>query len=47
MDSIVENRIKTLLPLLNEKQKRLYPVAGAEGLGARGIKGRSWINRRA
>jgi hypothetical protein len=40
MDSIVGHRIKTLLPLLDEKQKRLYPAAEAEGWGT-GIKGRS------
>jgi transposase len=38
MDSIVENRIKTLLPLLDEKQKRLYLATEAEGLGHGGLK---------
>jgi hypothetical protein len=28
MDSIVENRIKTMLPLLDEKQKRIVTVHG-------------------
>jgi transposase len=38
MDSIVENRIKTLLPLLDEKQKRIYLAKEAEGLGHGGLK---------
>jgi len=35
MDSIAENRITRILPLLDEKQKRIYL---AEGLGYGGIK---------
>ena len=38
MDSIVENRIKTMLPLLDEKQKRIYLATEAEGLGYGGLK---------
>jgi transposase len=38
MDSIVENRIKTMLPLLDEKQKRIYLATEALGLGYGGIK---------
>ena len=38
MDSIVEDRIKTMLPLLDEKQKRIYLAAEAEGLGYGGLK---------
>jgi transposase len=38
MDSIVEKRIKTLCPLLNEKQKRIYLAAEVEGLGHGGLK---------
>jgi transposase len=38
MDGIVENRIRTLLPLLDEKQKRIYLVTEAEGLGHGGLK---------
>jgi hypothetical protein len=38
MDSIVENRIKTMLPLLDEKQKRIYLAAEAESLGYGGLK---------
>jgi transposase len=38
MNSIVENRIKTLLPLLDEKQKRVYLATEAEGLGYGGLK---------
>jgi hypothetical protein len=33
MDSIVESRIKKMLPLLDEKQKRIYLAAEAESLG--------------
>jgi hypothetical protein len=33
MDSIVENRIKTQLTLLDEKQKRVYLAKETEGLG--------------
>jgi hypothetical protein len=36
MDSIVENRIKKMLPLLDEKQKRIYLATEAEGLGRGG-----------
>jgi DNA-binding MurR/RpiR family transcriptional regulator len=38
MDSIVENRIKAMLPVLDEKQKRIYLAAEAEGLGHGGVK---------
>jgi len=38
MDSMVENRINTMLPLLDEKQKRIYLATEAEGLGYGGIK---------
>jgi transposase len=38
MDSIVENRIKTMLPLLDEKQKRVYLATETEGLGYGGLK---------
>jgi transposase len=38
MDSIVENRIKTMLPLLDEKQKRIYLATEAIGLGYGGLK---------
>jgi hypothetical protein len=38
IDGIVENRIKTLLPLLDEKQKRIYLATEAEGLGQGGLK---------
>ena len=38
MNAIVENRIKTLLPLLNEKQKRIYLATEAKGLGYGGLK---------
>jgi len=38
MDSIVEDRIKTMLPLLDEKQKRIYLAVEAEGLGYGGLK---------
>jgi transposase len=38
MDSIVEKRVRTLLPLLDEKQKRIYLATEAEGLGYGGLK---------
>lgn len=38
MDIATKNRIVKMLPLLNEKQRRLYLVAEAEGLGYGGIK---------
>ena len=38
MESVVENRIKTMLPLLDEKQKRIYLATEAEGLGRGGVK---------
>ena len=38
MDSVVENRINTMLPLLDEKQKRVYLATEAKGLGHGGIK---------
>ncbi|MHB9292421.1 hypothetical protein Holit_01518 [Hollandina sp. SP2] len=38
MDSIVESRIKKMLPLLDEKQKRIYLATEAEGLGYGGLR---------
>lgn len=38
MDSIVEKRIMTMLPFLDEKQKRVYLATEAEGLGYGGVK---------
>lgn len=38
MDKATANRINTMLPLLNEKQRRLYLAAEADGLGHGGIK---------
>ena len=38
MDSISGNRIKTMLPLLDEKQKRIYLATEAESLGFGGLK---------
>lgn len=38
MDSIVENRINTMLQFLDEKQRRIYLATEAEGLGYGGIK---------
>jgi len=38
MDSMVKNRIKTMLPLLDEKQKRIYLATEAESLGYGGVK---------
>jgi transposase len=38
MNSIAESRIKTLLPLLDEKQRRIYLATEAEGLGYGGMK---------
>jgi hypothetical protein len=38
MDSIVEKRIGTLFPQLDEKQKRIYLATEAEGLGYGGLK---------
>jgi transposase len=38
MDSIVESRIKKMLPLLDEKQKRICLAAEAESLGRGGLK---------
>jgi len=37
MDKNKENRIKTMLPLLNEKQKRIYLATEAESIGYGGI----------
>ena len=37
MDKNIENRIKTMLPLLNEKQKRIYLATEAESIGYGGI----------
>ena len=38
MDSVAANRIRTMLPLLDEKQKRIYLATEAEGLGRGGLK---------
>ncbi|MDR0721950.1 MAG: hypothetical protein LBF75_04015 [Treponema sp.] len=38
IDSIVESRIKKMLPLLDEKQKRIYLATEVEGLGYGGLK---------
>jgi len=38
MDSISGKRIKTMLPLLDEKQKRIYLATEAESLGFGGLK---------
>jgi transposase len=38
MDSIVKNRIETMLPLLDEKQKRIYLATEVESLGYGGLK---------
>ena len=37
MDIQTENRIKTMLPLLNERQRRLFLAAEAEAIGYGGI----------
>jgi hypothetical protein len=37
MDSIVENRIKRMLPMLDEKQRRIYLATEAESLGCGGL----------
>jgi len=42
MDKNIENRIKTMLPLLNEKQKRIYLATEAESIGYGGI---SYVSR--
>ena len=38
MDSIAENRILTMLLLLDEKQKRIYLATEARSLGRGGLK---------
>jgi transposase len=38
MDRIVESQIRTMLPLLDEKQKRIYLATEAAGLGHGGVK---------
>jgi hypothetical protein len=38
MDCITEDRIRIMLPLLNEKQKRIYLAKESEGLGHGGLK---------
>ena len=38
MDSVVENRILTMLPLLDERQRRLYLAAEVESIGRGGLK---------
>ena len=37
MDKNIEKRIKKLMPLLNEKQRRIYLATEAESLGYGGI----------
>ena len=37
MDKSIENKIRKILPLLNEKQKRLYLASEAEAIGYGGI----------
>ena len=37
MEKITENKIKKMLPLLNEKQKRIYLASEAEAMGYGGI----------
>jgi len=37
MDKNIENKIRKMLPLLNEKQKRLYLASEAEAMGYGGI----------
>jgi len=37
MDTKTENKIKKMLPLLNEKQKRIYLATEAEAIGWGGI----------
>ena len=37
MDKKTENKIKKILPLLNEKQKRIYLASEAEAIGYGGI----------
>jgi len=38
MDSMTENRINTMLPLLDEKQRRIYLAAEVESIGFGGLK---------
>ena len=38
VDKTIVNRILTILPLLNEKQKRLYLAAEAESIGHGGVR---------
>ena len=38
MDSVTANRIKTMLPMLDEKQRRIYLAAEAESIGFGGVK---------
>jgi DNA-binding MurR/RpiR family transcriptional regulator len=37
MDRNIKNKIKTMLPFLNEKQKRIYLATEAEAIGHGGI----------
>jgi DNA-binding MurR/RpiR family transcriptional regulator len=38
LDKKTEKRITVMLPILNEKQRRLYLAEEAEGLGFGGVK---------
>jgi len=44
MDKNIENKIRKMLPLLNEKQKRLYLASEAEAMGYGGISAVSRIS---
>jgi len=44
MDENTENKIRKMLPLLNEKQKRLYLASEAEAIGYGGISAVSRIS---
>ena len=44
MDKSTENKIRKMLPLLNEKQKRLYLASEAEAIGYGGVSAVSRIS---
>ena len=44
MDKNTENKIKKMLPLLNEKQKRIYLASEAEAMGYGGISAVSRVS---
>jgi len=44
MDKSTENKIRKMLPLLNEKQKRLYLASEAEAMGYGGISAVSRVS---